>query len=189
MAELPDDISPFQIGTEGIYNHVHFALIGRVRMAWEDGGWNEWFMWFDDGKKGWLSEAEGFLAISFESDALKQAQDHHLVWAQNYLHLGQKDIEINRQSFSVADLKKAECVTCEGELPSVLKQGQKTFTADLIGAQGQFASIDCDASWRPQECTIGAYVEFNALNFSHLRELPGWKKSPAMPPNKTGGQS
>ena len=66
MAELPDDISPFQIGTEGIYNHVHFALIGRVRMAWEDGGWNEWFMWFDDGKKGWLSEAEGFLAISFE---------------------------------------------------------------------------------------------------------------------------
>jgi hypothetical protein len=175
MAEVPDDISPFQIGTEGSYNRVQFALIGRVRMAWEDGGWNEWFLWFNDGRSGWLAEAQGFLAISFKLDDADSTLKCFVTTKKQPLSLGQY-ININGQAFSVADLKEAESVTCEGELPSVVKKGQKTFSADLISNDGKFASIEFDEDWRPQQIFVGSYLEFDALSFSHLRELPGWWK-------------
>src|SRR4051812_49254224 len=66
MAELPDDISPFQIGTTGTFRKIHFALAGRMKIGWEDGCWNEWFFFTDEGKKGWLAEAQGSLILSFE---------------------------------------------------------------------------------------------------------------------------
>ena len=126
MAELPDDISPFQIGTTGSYNNVHFSLIGRVRMSWEDGGWNEWFLWFDDGKKGWLAEAQGFLAISFEFDRDETPAANSLAWTKAPLHLGQ-DIYLNRQSFSVADLKACESVACEANCRPSCSRGRNLF--------------------------------------------------------------
>lgn len=173
MAELPDDISPFQIGTNGLYHQVHFSLIGRVRMAWEDGGWNEWFLWLDDGKKAWLAEAQGALAISFESELPSQAG-----WLHKPLQLGH-EISVASEVFMISDLKTSQCLTCEGELPSVIKQGQKSFTVDAVSKTGKFVSFSCDELWHPQELFIGTYVEFNALSFTHLRELPGWKSTPS----------
>jgi len=184
MAELPDDISPFQIGTTGHYNHVSFTLIGRIRMSWEDGGWNEWFLWFDDGKKGWLAEAQGFLALSFSYDAPNEGQSVPPSWSDKPLHLGQENIHIDRQPYTVSDLKQAICVACEGELPSVTKQGEKSYSADLLGPDTLFASFDCDENWVPEHCFLGVYVEFDDLCFDQLRELPGWKKG-SLPPLST----
>jgi hypothetical protein len=169
MAELPDDISPFQIGTEGVYRGAHFALIGRVIIGWEDGRWNEWFMHVDDGKKAWLAEAQGFLAISFEHP----------------LDLGPKEqlqsaklndvVTLGGVRFSVADIKEAECVGSEGELPLVAPKGRKTTSIDLIGRKGEFASVEFAKESQEARCYVGEYVEFDALRFFGLRELPGWK--------------
>jgi hypothetical protein len=168
MAELPDDVSPFQIGTTGSFLRERFSVIGRVRMAWEDGGWNEWFLWFDDGRKGWLAEAQGFLAVSFAQELPEDAS-----WVDKALILGQ-DIGFDAGFYKVADLKQAECVACEGELPSVFKPGQATFVADAIGLDGGFLSVNCDNRWVARELFAGAYAEFNSFGFSRLRELPGW---------------
>src|SRR5690348_11601741 len=65
MAELPPDLSPLQRGTSGSWKGVAFELVGRVRVAWEDGSWNEWCAVFADGRTGWLADAQGLLMISF----------------------------------------------------------------------------------------------------------------------------
>ena len=178
MAELPDDVTPFQIGTTGVFDRTPFSLIGRARMAWEDGGWNEWFLWFGDGRKGWLAEAQGFLAVSFVQE-LSRASD----WTRKPLRLDQ-DIDYDSETYTIADLKRAECVACEGELPSVLKSGQKSFVADAIGPGGEFLSVSCDGHWVPEELFAGVYAEFNTFGFSHLRELPGWTSPLAASPRQ-----
>ena len=66
MAALPQDMSPFQIGTQGKFDGVGFGIIGRMKLSWENGYWNEWFIVSEDGRKGWLAEAQGFYAVSFE---------------------------------------------------------------------------------------------------------------------------
>lgn len=169
IAELPDDISPFQIGTQGIYKGTHFGLIGRMKIGWEDGCWNEWFMYTDSGKKGWLEEAQGFLAISFEEtlpDSIrKELQSPKL---GHFVTLGGKP-------FSVADIKETECISSEGELPLVATKGIKSTAIDLISRDGGFASVEYDKEKGDARLYIGEYLEFNQLHFSHLRELPGWK--------------
>jgi len=59
MAELLGDRSPLQRGAEGRWNGLHFGLIGRIQLKYDQGLWNEWHLLFDDGKSGWLSEAGG----------------------------------------------------------------------------------------------------------------------------------
>src|SRR5512139_495009 len=108
MAVLPDDMSPFQIGTEGFYLGQHFTLVGRMKMGWEDGSWNEWFMATDDGRKGWLAEAQGFYAVSFETEppaldfAVKAIQDQKK--SGNFIG---SNLRLNQIKFKVVDSKKA----------------------------------------------------------------------------------
>lgn len=179
MAALPDDISPFQIGTQGIYMGAHFGLIGRMKIGWEDGCWNEWFMFVDSGKKGWLEEAQGFLAISFEEpapDSIKKTLEAP--------KLGRL-VSLSGKPFSIADIKETECIGCEGELPMTATKGLKSTMIDLISGDGEFASAEHDEETGETRFYRGQYLEFNQLHFSQLRELPGWKMplSQASSPN------
>ena len=65
MAALVEDRSPLQLGAEGSYRGVHFALIGRIQIKYSQGLWNEWYLLFDDMRTGWLSEAGGQYVLTF----------------------------------------------------------------------------------------------------------------------------
>ncbi len=166
MATLPDDMSPIQIGTEGSYRGVRFNIIGRMKIGWEDGSWNEWFMVSNDGRKGWLAEAQGFYAVSFEDDdALKTIKTESTPKLGTYLKL-------SNQKLKVVDIKKATCIGSEGELPFPAPQGRKTTSIDLLGPAGEFASIEIESEkWR---IYTGHYVEWNDLRCQNLRPLEGW---------------
>ena len=60
MADLPEDLSILQIGARGKFEGISFAVIGRLRMSWQEGFWNEWCALFEDQRIGWLAEAQGF---------------------------------------------------------------------------------------------------------------------------------
>jgi hypothetical protein len=46
MSEMPPDMSPIQIGTTGILGKDKFEIVGRQRIGYENGSWNEWYMLF-----------------------------------------------------------------------------------------------------------------------------------------------
>ena len=176
MAQLPDDISPFQVGASGIYQGLHFGIIGRLKVAWEDGYWNEWFLYFDDAKKAWLAEAQGSLAIIFEEYLSPEELKNHF---GNAPELNSK-LLISGTTYTVSDIKQSHCLGSEGELPFAAPKGRKVKGIDLIGNAGGFAGIEyCEGE--PPSVFTGRYVEFDDLSFSHLRELEGWK----MPSSKS----
>ena len=57
MTEMPQDMSPLQIGSTGVFEGSKFEVVGRQRIGWESGSWNEWYLHFDSGKDGWLADA------------------------------------------------------------------------------------------------------------------------------------
>ena len=65
MSELQDDLTPFQVGTTGMFFQEKFELVGRLKIPYQDGFWNEWYALFGDGKEAWLAEAQGFLGLCF----------------------------------------------------------------------------------------------------------------------------
>lgn len=111
MAQLPDDISPFKIGTLGKYNKIRFEIVGRLKVAWSEGYWNEWFLLFENGKSGWLAEAMGFFMLSFEVAETENVPEREKITIGTRIEL------FPMRVYSVDDIREAVCIGSEGELP------------------------------------------------------------------------
>jgi hypothetical protein len=165
MAELQTDGSTLQLRVEGKYSGVHFAVIGRIQLRFEQGLWNEWYLLFDDMRNGWLGEAQGTYAIS-SLVQVKESIPHF-----EDMVVGKK-LQLNRQWYEVQDVEKAVCIGGEGELPFRVGQGYVAPVVDLMGADSFFSTLDY--SEVPPLVFLGKYVDFNELQLSGLRELDGW---------------
>jgi hypothetical protein len=165
MAELKMDGSPLQVGAQGRYRGINFGVIGRIQLRYDRGIWNEWHLMFDDGRNGWLGEAQGIYAVSFLT---KVTGD---VPAFESLKAGNK-VQLKGQSFEVQNLESARCIAGEGELPFKVGAGYDVPVADLVGEKNSFATIDYSEA--PALVFIGEYMQFDDLHFSNLRQFDGW---------------
>jgi len=163
MADLPDEISPLQVGAEFTFRGQGFMLLGRVRVGWADGAWTEWFV-ASARRKGWLAEAQGFLALAFEEELPKGL-------AGPLPPLGEL-LEIGKQPFRVSDIKQATCLGSEGELPFPAPRGRTATYLDMVSPTGGFAGLE--EAGEERRLYVGEYVDFDALAFRGLREVEGW---------------
>lgn len=178
VADLPQDMSPFQIGTQAYDGKTAIGLMGRVRLAWADGYWNEWFFVGDDGRKGWLAEAQGTYALSYESE---KALHSNTVNALNRMILAKpnafsgminQELTLDGTPYRLTDRKDCICVGCEGELPIVSPRGRKSLMLDFMGAPEAFASVE--AVDNELSVFVGRYVEWDDLRASNLKPVEGW---------------
>lgn len=160
MAALVEDRSPLQLGAEGSYQGVHFALIGRIQLKYEQGLWNEWHLLFDDMRTGWLSEAAGEYVLTFllhQQEALPRLDD---------LKIGRRLVVASR-TWTVSNVEQAECVAGQGELPFKVGAGYPVPAVDLRNGTA-FATLDYSET--PPLLFVGEAVDFKALQMSRLRE-------------------
>jgi len=165
MAELPDDVSPLQIGTQGKFDGTAFQIVGRLKIGWAEGTWNEWYLLFDTGHDGWLAEAQGFYGVSFPTntpDALPTPAQLK----------SETQVVIGKEVFQIDDIKSATCLGSEGELPMKAPKGRKSTSVDLTGPDGHFACLDY--SDEGPRLYVGRYAQFDELNLQNLREIDGW---------------
>ena len=160
MAALVEDRSPLQLGAEGSYKGVHFALIGRIQIKYSQGYWNEWHLLFDDMRTGWLSEAGGEYVLTFAQfvpDRLPEFGE---------LKVGQRFV-LASQTWTVSNIEQAECVAGQGELPFKVGAGYPVAAVDLRNG-ANFATLDYSET--PPLFFVGEAVEFRSLKMSNLRE-------------------
>lgn len=164
MAQLPPDMSPFQVGTSGKFDNKHFQILGKQRLSYDGGFWNEWYVAFDDGRTGWLGEAQGFLMMSFPvtGESIPDIKS---------MNPG-RSIQILGKSFEIEDIKEVTCLGGLGELPVRSEKGRKFTSVDLVGENNTFSNIVFDNE--RSDLYLGKYVEFEELHFSGLREIDGW---------------
>ena len=130
VAALIDTGTPLRTGQAGKYRGNGYRITGRSQLRHQAGGvWNEWYAAFDDGRWGWLAEAQGRFYVTF-----KVAEEAPPV---EQIDLGQT---VNQ--LTVSEIGKAELVSAEGELPWVPEPGYAYQYADLTGTEGRFATID-----------------------------------------------
>lgn len=160
MAALVEDRSPLQLGAEGSYQGVHFALIGRIQLKYSQGTWNEWHLLFDDMRTGWLSEAGGEYVLTFMEHVREPLPEF------SALKIGQR-LMVSSRAWTVSNLENAECVAGQGELPFKVGAGYPVSVADLRNER-QFATLDYSET--PPLLFVGEAVGFKSLRMSNLRE-------------------
>lgn len=168
MAELQNDMSPVQIGTCGTYQGKVFDVIGRLRIAYADGFWNEWYTLFAGDRVGWLAEAQGFWAMCFPIPASDAAQ----IPSSSSLKPGMQLTLKPHGRFEVEDIRQVVCNFSEGELPVDAGKGRESTSVDLTGPDSKMATIEYARDG--VRVFVGSYQDFDTFKFKNLREIDGW---------------
>jgi uncharacterized protein DUF4178 len=162
VADLPRDVSPIQIGTEGVYRNKAFQAVGRILYEYEEGGWNEWHIIFQDGASGWLSDAQLEYDVSFQTPPAGP-----LPPADEIAH-GRK-FAWDHTGYEVTSVTRAHYRGVEGELPFEYWDKTDVTFADLRTADAKFGTIDY--SDPAPILYLGESVEFDDLRLKNLRPL------------------
>jgi len=134
MSEVLEDYSPWQIGSSGRHAGRGFTLIGRIQLQYSAGFWNEWYLQFDDGSNGWLSDASGQYALTRE-EAIRDALPPFDELVPGHT------LQVSSARYTISDVRTARCTAGQGELPFKVGQGWQARTADLR-AKDRFLTLD-----------------------------------------------
>jgi ribosomal protein S27AE len=156
VAELVDTGSPLAMGATGHFTGRNFTLAGRVQLKHPLGGvWDEWYLALDDGRWGWLAEAQGRFYLTFT-----QAPHGTLPSADSLQAGGQADLGPDGQ-WAVGEVSEAVFHSAEGEIPWAVEPGGRYRFADLSGRNGAFATLDYSED--PPLFFLGRQVELKEL--------------------------
>ena len=161
MSAVLEDYSPIQITTSGTFEGRNFSVVGRIQLQYDAGYWNEWYLWFDDGTAGWLSDASGQYVITVPvAEGLPQAPQFARITPAANLRYDNAD-------WIAADVREARCVAGEGELPMQVGQGWVARVADYRSAR-RFLSLDYSDGDVPS-LFVGKSVTLDSMRAQLLR--------------------
>jgi len=166
VADLPQDASPIQIGTEGQFQNRSFLVVGRIVYEYDQGAWNEWHVVYNDGKSGWLADAQLEYDISFATPPAAPLPKLNQIARDAVFHWDNRE-------YIVTSVTQAHYKGVEGELPFEYWDKQDMVFADLRTHTGEFATIDYSED--PPLLFLGRPVEFDDLHFKNLRLFEGWR--------------
>jgi len=161
VAEIQQDGSPLQLGVQGQYQGRTFQIVGRIQLAYQDGFWNEWHLYYSNGESGWLGEAMGEYFINFAKEPSQPLPTQH------QLGLGDK-VDLDGEAFVVSGVTLNRLSAYEGEIPFVVDPNQQFTAFDLRSASGRAATIDFADN--PPTLYLGEYKTFQELQFTGTRQ-------------------
>lgn len=159
---LLEDFSPLQIGTTGRYLLRGFSIIGRLQARYDGGVWNEWYVLFDDGHNGWLSEAGDLYVMTMAERLPESAPKFHDIRA------GFSTLNHNGKQFMAADVREISLsqAAAQGELPFRI-QGETVSRVADWRCENLFLTLDY-AEAEPQ-AFVGRTVKLDDLHLAHTR--------------------
>ncbi len=161
MSDVLEDYSPVQIGTSGVFGGRGFTVIGRIQLRYSAGMWNEWYLLFDDGAAAWLGDSSGLFTLTTERTGEKQLPAFaEITPAQTYPIAG--------RDYLAAEVRIADCIGGQGELPFKVGQGWQAKVADFRYGTG-FLTLDYSDSEVPTVYT-GQAVTLADLKCQLLRD-------------------
>ena len=171
-AEVPEDVSPMQLGARGRDREQPFEVVGRVRWRYPDGAWNEWCILFGDGRYGWLGEASGRWMLLHEAKTSVYSGEAVARLASGRAVEPGMTATLAELDYTVADVQAVECLGAEGELPFPTPIGTTGISIDLDRPDGRAASIQREGD--EVYAYAGRYVTLAEIAATGLREFEGW---------------
>ncbi|MEN9800203.1 MAG: hypothetical protein RL653_3900, partial [Pseudomonadota bacterium] len=165
VAALVDTDSPLSVGMSGRYDGVGYRVTGRLQRSNGTSTWDEWALWFDDAREGWLSESEGTWRVMFPEEGAPEFR----VWNVGVF------FAVQRTRYAVEEVGEAAVVSGEGELPHGFSVGARARFAEATGPAGAFAYVERLGS-EPPVLFVGRAVTLASLGLETSGAPPVRKK-------------
>lgn len=121
-----DAPSMLQLGKSGQLSDRRFIVAGRVRLSYEEGFWDEWWLEFEDGKNQWLEEDDGVYRLHSSLDA-QAASDSVSAAAVG------GNVIIDGEGWFVSERIDAKVAGVQGSLPVAIVPGESLVCIDVMG--------------------------------------------------------
>ncbi|MEQ1948036.1 MAG: DUF4178 domain-containing protein [Bryobacteraceae bacterium] len=164
VSDLPPDVSPIQIGTEGRIKNQNFTVAGRIIYEYDGGAWNEWHLILSDGNSAWLSDAQAQYAVTVER-AITPLPDQAEVYPG-------KRYKWDSVIYEATAITHANYRGVQGELPFEYWDKERATFVDLRAPSGGFATLDY--SDEVPKLYVGDILDFDLLQMTNLRTFEGW---------------
>jgi hypothetical protein len=135
VAELIPTGTQLALNDTGRYAGNAFRIVGRLQYQWMHGAWDEWYISLDDGRWGWLAEAQGRYYVTFRTTPRTLPPPDGIEPDQSLTVSG-----LGR--WTITDIKVARIVAASGELPDEVALNTDFTLADLEGPRHRFGTID-----------------------------------------------
>ena len=162
MADVLEDYSPICLGATGTYDKKRFDVIGRIQLRYDDGFWNEWYIWFDDGTDGWLSDASGQYAVTRQRRAQSKSD-----FPSFYQIKPGSDFKLDGQLYVASDIRTCRATGAQGELPFVPGDGWEARVADYRSVNA-FLTLDYSDGDTPV-VYVGRAFDLSGMQAASLR--------------------
>lgn len=134
---LIDYGSVFAIGKTGQHFGREFLVLGRIRIDYEDGFWDEWYIqYLDNGEAGWIQEDDGGFVVFEQAKELNHRINLDTIKVGAFTDFGGQ-----WEPVFVTSKSKAQVNGGEGELPFRIIPGQQADFVEGI-ANGEVISIE-----------------------------------------------
>lgn len=152
---LVDYGSIFKIGKKGKIKNMNFQVLGRLRIDYEDGFFDEWYLNTPQGQK-WLSEDEGKFVFFHESYEVNDPNILDLINCKVGTYYEYKD----DMKLFLIEKSSASINGGEGELPFQVRPNQKMNYIDALCNQKLYSF-----EFLPNtiELHIGEYLDINEI--------------------------
>jgi hypothetical protein len=165
VAALLETGSPLAVGATGRFAGRTFSVAGRIQMSHPLGGvWDEWYLALEDGRWGWLAEAQGRFLLTFPTATKALVPPYEALQPGQPLDLGEQG------RFAIQEASEARVAGAEGEIPWRVTLHETFRFADLGGPNGAFATLDY--SEQPPLLYLGREVPFKDLHLHGVDAPP-----------------
>jgi hypothetical protein len=168
ISAIVDTDSPLRLGLEGRYAKTGYRLVGHIQKDHGAGPWDEWYVEFDDGRTGWLSESEGAFHMMFDAGVEEGLE-------LESLHPGER-LHLRNRAFVVEERGHGKVVAAAGQLPNDVDPSQDSYYVDATGSKGMFASLDFGTRTRDPEVFLGQRLKLEQLGIPMDQVRPRAKK-------------
>lgn len=161
MSAVLEDYSPVQINTSGVLGGRQFTVVGRIQLQYSAGMWNEWYLLFDDGATGWLGDSSGQFVFTSARQTSGALPAFGSLSPGNFT-------TVEGRRYTVAEVRTAQCIGGQGELPFKVGDGWRAQVADLRDG-ASFATLDYSDGAVPTVYT-GVSVTLDSMQCQLLRD-------------------
>ena len=158
---LPEGFSRLFRGATGSLFNKRFCVLGRVRYSFGKGFWDEWFLEFENGEIGWLTEDN-------HEFAYEKAYPAPNVPPIAKLAPGTR-IAMNDKPYVIEEVGQAECLGVEGDLPIQIQSGETYAFADGSTPDGEY-TLGIEYDHNPPTVFLGRWIKYASLKLDEPGE-------------------
>lgn len=169
VAELVPTSPPFEVGDDILVEGRLARVAGRVQKDFGAGPWDELSIGFEDGSWAWVARAQGRWYVTSAANAGGPLP----TWEQASVVGSNGRFGVIPTTWTAVEAKGSRVISAKGEFADPFAPNEQNRYVDLVGPDGEFATLDYPSDGSPPSLYTGRILPAASVVLASAALGPG----------------